>query len=159
MKLTEAHKQFLNLYKDKYTVKEFAEMFGCKEQTISNYFHYRCMDYKSRYINKKEIKYIIDNHLKFTVGEIAKNLNRSYNGVSRVYRTHNLSRKGNSPYELSKREQEMYNLICEEGIFSKKKLAEKMCISLTTVCSHRDHIYQKKQVSCIAELIFKHYKG
>ena len=59
-------------------------------------------------------------------------------------------------YELTKREQEVLNLIMQ-GL-PKQQIADRLCISITTVKTHCVNIYQKFDYHSIPELIAKEWK-
>lgn len=60
---------------------------------------------------------------------------------------------------LTKKEQIIYNFICNDGIFTPKKIAKQMNLSSNTIKTHLNHIYEKLFVHSIAELIWAHFKG
>lgn len=59
--------------------------------------------------------------------------------------------------ELTAREKEIYNAIVIDGVFSHKDLAEKFCLSESTIRTHSVNILQKFCCHTKAELIWWHY--
>ena len=59
--------------------------------------------------------------------------------------------------DLTEREQEIYNLICEKGLW-KKEIAKKLVLSKTTIETHLNNIYLKCDVHDRATLIYRYWK-
>ena len=68
----------------------------------------------------------------------------------------------NSTYNpnLTKKEQQIYDLICVQGVGLNKKseLKNYLKMSSSTIDTHIEHIYQKKFVHSRAELVWQHYQ-
>ena len=60
------------------------------------------------------------------------------------------------PLKLTKREQEILDCLLD-GL-SYKQTAEKLCIVLTTLYTHRNNIFQKKGVGTLQQLLVNEYK-
>lgn len=60
---------------------------------------------------------------------------------------------------LTGTQQKIFDLICKCGIFNREKLAKKMGTSVSNINSHLSLIYEKKNVSCMAEMVYNHWRG
>ena len=63
--------------------------------------------------------------------------------------------------ELTKKEQQIYDLVCVHGIgfHNTKELEKYTGNKYSTIKTHLDHIYQKKFVHSMTELVWNHYQG
>lgn len=68
-------------------------------------------------------------------------------------------RKNFDYFELTKQEKKIFDLIVLEGILTRKKLAEKLTISMSTACQHLDSLYSKLDVHSMTELVYNYYTG
>ena len=68
-------------------------------------------------------------------------------------------RKNFDYFELTKQEKKVFDLIVLEGYLTRKKLAEKLTIEVSTLCQHLDNLYSKLDVHSMAELVYNYYTG
>lgn len=61
-------------------------------------------------------------------------------------------------HELTDKEKEIVQAICEKGITKIYKLAQYFCLSEATIKTHLKGIYSKCFVNSIADLMFQYYK-
>lgn len=62
--------------------------------------------------------------------------------------------------ELTEKEKEIIELICEKGILNYKDIAKKLVISQSTVRTHLSrNIYSKLNLHSFAELMYWYYRG
>lgn len=66
--------------------------------------------------------------------------------------------KTNYTPELTPTEKAIEHAICEKGIIRIYKLAEKFCVSESTIRTHMKNIFDKRTVHSVPELMFKYYK-
>ena len=100
-------------------------------------------------LTDEEKNFIYKNCEKLTVDKIAKKLNRSFESINSFMTRNKINRLLKSeiiyPYSLSEREVEVLSLIARG--YSNTEIVEKLFISLSTVLTHINRIYQKLQIS------------
>ena len=62
-------------------------------------------------------------------------------------------------FKLTKQEKKIFDLIVLEGYLTRKKLAEKLTIEISTLCRHLDNLYSKVDVHSMVELVYNYYTG
>lgn len=68
-----------------------------------------------------------------------------------------VKRKYRNLFEITPKESLIIKTICEDGIFTKKKLAEHFFLSEYTISTHLNNIYEKLNVHTMAELVYVYY--
>lgn len=58
---------------------------------------------------------------------------------------------------LTTQEKKVYDLVCIEGMFDLKDIAENLICAVSTVRTHLNNIYRKMNVGSKCELVYKHY--
>ena len=99
-------------------------------------------------------------------GEIAKILGISPSTVYSIsmllegynYKTDDIYSTFDPLKVLSKAELVVYEEIVNSGLFSKKEIADKLCISEGTVSTHLHRIRVKLNCRTLTELVYKHFK-
>lgn len=88
---------------------------------------------------------ILANYQKYTLCEIAEKMNVQYHQVNRFAKKNNLSfkrcRVDGGSKELTQSEEKVVKLLCKG--WSNQKIADSLCLSITTIKTHLNNIYQK----------------
>ena len=162
MALTKLQKDFVNKNCQRFFPKEMADILGCGVKVIRNYCYNNGFPYKTKRLTQEDINYIIDHHRKFTIDELANNLQTQKANIKRILRKKglNINLKGIAPEnKLTPTEQMIFDLICVNGVVKYDKLAECLIVARTTIVTHLNNIYKKTNSHSIAELIYKYYNG
>ena len=85
-KLTQTAKDFIKFNSSNFYIHELASMFECDKRIISNFCHYNCLRYKSKKITQYDIDYIINNHRKLTIDELASELEIKKASIKKIYK-------------------------------------------------------------------------
>lgn len=94
--LIKENKEFILNNKDKYTAKEFAEIFNCNIDTIYSFYkRYNITNYKKErlksQLTKENEKFILNNKDKYIVKELAEMLNCNIRTIYNTYRKYNIT--------------------------------------------------------------------